>query len=58
MLSSLIGTRPRVGLAHCLGLDRSVSDEVNCRGFSTEENKGFTKVSTGETEAGFCKDGG
>jgi len=36
----------------CLGLDGSVSDGVNCRGFSTGENRGFTKVSTGGTEAG------
>jgi len=35
-----------------LGLDGSVSDGVNCRGFSTGENRGFTKVSTGGTEAG------
>jgi len=34
-----------------LGLDRSVSDGVNCRGFSAGENGGFTKVSTGGTEA-------
>jgi len=36
-----------------LGLDGNVSDRVNCRGFSAEENRGFTKVSTGEMEAGF-----
>jgi len=42
-----------------LGLDGDVSDGVNCRGFSTRENKGFTKVSTGGTEAGlWSKDGG
>jgi len=35
-----------------LGLDRKVSDGVNCRGFSAEENRGFTKVSTGEMETG------
>jgi len=35
-----------------LGLDRKVSDEVNCRGVSARENRGFTKVSTGGTEAG------
>jgi len=35
-----------------LGLDRNVSDVVNCRGFSAGENGGFTKVSTGGTEAG------
>jgi len=35
-----------------LGLDRGVSDGVNCRGFSVGENGGFTKVSTGGTEAG------
>jgi len=35
-----------------LGLDGSVSDGVNCREFSTGENGGFTKVSTGGTEAG------
>ena len=33
-----------------LGLDRDVSDGVNCRGFSAGENGGFTKVSTGGTE--------
>jgi len=32
---------------------------VNCRGFSTRENGGFTKVSTEGTEAGlWSKDGG
>jgi len=42
-----------------LELDGDVSDGVNCRGFSTRENRGFTKVSTGETEAGlWSKDGG
>jgi len=34
-----------------LGLDGDVSDGVNCRGFSAGENGGFTKVSTGGTEA-------
>jgi len=34
-----------------LGLDRNISDVVNCRGFSAGENRGFTKVSTGGTEA-------
>jgi len=34
-----------------LGLDGSVSDGVNYRGFSAGENGGFTKVSTEETEA-------
>jgi len=42
-----------------LGLDGSVSDGVNCRGFSAEENRGFTKVSIGGTEAGlWSTDGG
>jgi len=42
-----------------LGLDGDVSDRVNCRGFSTRENGGFTKVSTEGTEAGlWSKDGG
>jgi len=42
-----------------LGLDGDVSDGVNCRGFSARENGGFTKVSTGGTEAGFwSKDSG
>jgi len=42
-----------------LGLDGDVSDGVNCSGFSAGENKGFTKVSTGGTEAGlWSKDGG
>jgi len=42
-----------------LGLDGDVSDRVNCRGFSTRENGGFTKVSIGGTEAGlWSKDGG
>jgi len=32
---------------------------VNCRGFSAEENRGFTKVLTGGTEAGlWSTDGG
>jgi len=35
----------------CLGLDGNVSDGVNCRGVSTKENRGFTKVSTGGIEA-------
>jgi len=40
-------------------LDRNVSEGVNCRGFSAGENRGFTKVSTGETETGlWSKDGG
>jgi len=34
-----------------LGLDRKVSDGVNYRGVFAGENRGFTKVSTGETEA-------
>ena len=59
MLSSLIGTRPRVGLVHCLGLDGSVLDKMNCRGFSAGENREFTKVSTGGIEARFwSKDSG
>jgi len=42
-----------------LGLDGNVSDGVNYRGFSAGENGGFTKVSTGGTEAGlWSKDGG
>jgi len=42
-----------------LGLDRNISDRVNCRGFSAGENRGFTKVSTGGTEAGlWSKNGG
>jgi len=42
-----------------LGLDRDVSDGVNCKEFSARENGGFTKVSTGGTEAGlWSKDGG
>jgi len=42
-----------------LGLDGDVSDRVNYRRFSTGENGGFTKVSTGGTEAGlWSKDGG
>jgi len=42
-----------------LGLDKDVSDGVNCRGFSAGENRRFTKVSTGGTEAGlWSKDGG
>jgi len=42
-----------------LGLDGYVSDGVNCRGFSTGENGGFTKVSTEGTEAGlWSKDSG
>jgi len=40
-----------------LGLDGSVSDGVNCRGFSAGENRGFTKVSTGGTEAGLWSTG-
>jgi len=35
-----------------LELDENVSDGVNCRGFFAGENGGFTKVSTGGTEAG------
>jgi len=34
-----------------LELDRDVSDRVNCKGFSTGENEGFTKVLTGGMEA-------
>jgi len=42
-----------------LGLDGYVSDGVNCRGFPAGENGGFTKVSTGGTEAGlWSKDSG
>jgi len=42
-----------------LELDGDVLDGVNCRGFSTGENGGFTKVSTGGTEAGlWSKNGG
>jgi len=42
-----------------LGLDGSVSGGVSCREFSTGENRGFTKVSTGGTEAGlWSTDGG
>jgi len=42
-----------------LGLDRDVSDGVNCRGFSTGENGGYTKVSIEGTEAElWSKDGG
>jgi len=42
-----------------LGLDGNISDGVNCRGFSAGENEGFTKISTGGTEAGlWSKDGG
>jgi len=42
-----------------LGLDGSVSDGVNYRGFSARKNREFTKVSTGETEARlWSKDGG
>jgi len=42
-----------------LGLDRDVSNGVNCRRFSARENRGFTKVSTGGTEAGlWSKNGG
>jgi len=42
-----------------LELDRDVSDGMNYRGFSTGENRGFTKISTGGTEAGlWSKDGG
>jgi len=42
-----------------LGLDRDVSDGVNCRGFSAGENGGFTKVLTGGTEVRlWSKDGG
>jgi len=35
-------------------LDGNISDGVNCRGFSTGENRGFTKVSIGGTEARLC----
>jgi len=42
-----------------LGLDKNVSDGVDCRGISARENGGFTKVSTGEIEARlWSKDGG
>jgi len=42
-----------------LGLDGDVSDRVNYRRFSAGENRGFTKVSTGGTEARlWSKDGG
>jgi len=42
-----------------LGLNRDVSDGVNCRGFSAGENGGFIKVSTRGTEARlWSKDGG
>ena len=42
-----------------LRLDGNVLDKVNCRGVFAGENGGFTKVSTGETEARFwSKDGG
>jgi len=42
-----------------LGLDGKVSDGVNCRGVSAGENREFTKVSTGGTEARlWSKDGG
>jgi len=42
-----------------LGLDRKVSDKVNCKEISTGENRGFTKVSTERTEARlWSKDGG
>jgi len=34
-----------------LGLDRNILDRVNYRGFFTGENGGFTKISTGGTEA-------
>jgi len=41
-----------------LGLNKDVSNGVNCRRFSAGENGGFTKVSTGGTEAGlWSKDG-
>ena len=42
----------------CLGLDRSISDGMNCRGFSAGENRESTKVSTGGIEAGlWSRDG-
>jgi len=42
-----------------LELDGDVSDGVNCREFSTRENRGFTKVSTGGMETRlWSKDGG
>jgi len=42
-----------------LELDGDVSDGVNYRGFSTGENRGFTKISTGGTKARlWSKDGG
>ena len=34
-----------------LELDKDVLDGMNCRGVSARENGGFTKVSTGGTEA-------
>ena len=41
-----------------MGLNRDISDGMNCRGFSTEENRGFIKVSTRGTEARlWSKDG-
>ena len=40
-------------------LNRNVSDRVNCREFSTRENREFTKVLTGGMEARlWSKDGG
>jgi len=42
-----------------LELDKDVLDRVNYRGVSAGENGGFTKVSTGGTEAGvWSKDSG
>jgi len=42
-----------------LELNRDVSDRMNCRGLSAGENRGFTKVSTGGTEAElWSKNGG
>jgi len=42
-----------------LGLDGSVLDKMNCKGFSAGENREFTKVSTGGIEARFwSKDSG
>ena len=42
-----------------LGLDRNISDGMNCKGVSAGENGGFTKVLTEGTEARlWSKDGG
>jgi len=48
-----------IAICSRLGLDGDVSDGMNCRGFSAEENREFTKVSTRGTEAElWSKDGG